>query len=123
MAVAVVAGAAGSLLLLGGGGWWRQGLWLVLLGFTLGPLAGVAAADRVAAWRGSDTSMGAGMLVGVGVMVVLWLSLPDAIVTILGHGALALLGAVMGGFVVLMTESERRKYERQQKRTREERLP
>jgi hypothetical protein len=41
-------------------------------------------------------------------MVLLWLSLPVETVAILGHVALAVVGAAFGGFFVLMVEAERR---------------
>lgn len=80
----------------------------------LGQSAGYVAENRIAAWRGSDKPIAAGNAFGVGVMLLLWLLLPEDAVAVISHVALAVLGAAVGSFFVLLVECERRKHQLQE---------
>jgi hypothetical protein len=109
--VASVAGALAFSIIFWGCvlGWWWDGFWLVLVGIFLGQSVGLVAESQFPAWRGSDAPFMIGSALGVGAMVILWLSLPEVAVAILGRVALAILGAATGSFFVVVAEFGRLK--------------
>jgi hypothetical protein len=106
IAVASVVGATVFTLIFWGyvWGWWWDGFYLFLAGMLLGQSVGLAIQSRVPAWRGSDGPMVIGAVLGDAVMVILWLSLPASVVTILGYVARGIAGAAIGSFFVVVAE-------------------
>ena len=92
-------------------GWWWYGFWLVIVGVLVGSSVGLAATSLFPAWRGSDGPAVIGNALGVALMVILWLSLPVAVVAILGYVARAIIGATMGTSFIIIAEFGRVKQE------------
>jgi len=99
-----LAGATLFLFVFGGLGWWLDGLYLVGLGMVLGQSVGIAVSDWILRRRNCEGPAVLGNAVGIVVMVMVWLFLPEDLVTIVGHIARAFVGGIVGLVMAFATK-------------------
>jgi hypothetical protein len=105
-----IASAAGAVVFYWIGaeglGWWWDGLWLSMFGMLLGQVAGLALGSYILGHKSfeSDVPSVLGNAIGIGIMVTLWLCLPEGTVAVLGHITRAGDGAAVGALLALVFE-------------------